>query len=217
MGTPDIVKFSRVTMPITEALVALHDKAFGPLQIQLREYSRIEPTGDPDFPGYDVVGKLLRVRTVHDVLDEVGRGQSFALVYLMEMPAYIYLNFFDFEEDGSYSLLLTFDSSVLYHTDDDNEAGVVLGRILLMIVTALEVDVCGYNASDRYFGEFDSLTIAEIADGIRSGQLLDMEPPFYYAIRLDHLTTSEALSASSGTAAEYKLSGTHHVLYAWLR
>ena len=216
MGTPNLVKFSRVPLPITEALAALHD-AFEPLQIQLRKYSRIEPTGDSGLPGYDAVGKLMQVRTVREVLGEVGRGQSFGLAYLVGIPAYIYLNFFDFDQTGVYSLVLTFDSSLLYHTDDDNEAGDLVERILSMIVTTLEVDVCGYNSSDRYWGDFDSLASAEINDGVRSGQLLNMKPPFYYAIRVDHLTTREVVSASSGTAARYKLRATHHTLSAWPR
>ncbi len=41
------------------------------------------------------------------------------------MPAYIYLSFFEFD-DQAYSLLLTFEPSQLLHTDEDNEPGGVL-------------------------------------------------------------------------------------------
>jgi hypothetical protein len=82
---------------------------------------------------------------------------------------------------------------------------------------ALDLDVCGYNSSDRYAGDFDSLTVAEIVEGLRSRELLEMQPPFYYAIKAGHIPTQEARSVASGTAAKYKSLGTHHVFSAWLR
>lgn len=214
MGTQTNVKFSRISMPIPEALTALREYAFDPLQIQLRNFSRIQPTGDPDLPGYDAVGKLFKFTSERQVLDEVGRGDSFAVVYLVGVPAYIYLNFFDYRDD-SYALLLDFDSSLLYYTDDYNAKGDVLERILSKIVKSLEIDVCGYNTGDRYFCEWDSLYVDEIVDGVRSGELLKRDPPFYYAIKSNLITTQEARSAASGTAAKYKLTGTHHILCAW--
>ncbi len=203
-------------MPVSEALVALQEDAFAPLQIELRKFSRIQPTGEVNCPGYEAIGKLLQVRTVKEVLAEVGRGESFGLGYLVGVPAYIYLNFFAFDDEG-YSLLLTFDSSLLHYTDDDNQAGDVLERILSRIVKTLEIDVCGYNSSDRYFGDFDSLSVAEIVDGVRSGELLQMQRPFYYAIKSDYISTKELRLITSHTAATYKLYGSHHVLSAWLR
>lgn len=217
MGTQTNVKFSRVSVPIAEALAALRDNAFDPLKIELRKFSRIQPTYEPEFPGYDAIGKLLKLRTVEAVLAEVGHKESFGLGYLVGVPAYIYLNFFEFNDDGTYSLLLTFDSSLLHYTDDENDAGDVLERILSRIVETLEIDVCGYNSSDRYAGEFDSLTINEIVDGIRSGDLLEKQPPFYYAIRTDYISTQAILSVSSPTAAKYKLRGAYHFLCGWIR
>jgi hypothetical protein len=111
-------------------------------------------------------------------------------------------------------MLLTFDSSVLYFKDDDNEPGELLERILSAIVTALDIDVCGYNSSDRYAREFDALDVAEIVDGVRSGALLKVQPPFYYALKANHISPSEARSIVSGTAATYKLRSAHHVLSA---
>jgi hypothetical protein len=214
MGTQTNVKFSEVSMPIAEALVALRDEAFEPLQIELREFSRIQPTGEAALPGYDAVGKLLEMQTVGEVLAEVGRGESFALVYFVGVPAYIYLNFFEFHEDR-YSFLLTFDSSILYFEDDQNEPGDVLERILTKIVEALDIDVCGYNSGDRYFGEFDALTVAEILDGLRSRSLLERQPPYYYAIKTSHISAKELRLITSGTSATYKLHGSHHILSCW--
>ena len=61
MGTQTNVKYSRISLPIAEALSALRDHAFDPLQIELRKFSRIQPTGEAEFPGYDAIGKLLKV------------------------------------------------------------------------------------------------------------------------------------------------------------
>ncbi len=216
MGTQTNVKFSRVSMPIADALATLQEDAFDPMRIELRKFARIQPTGEENFPGYDAIGRPLNLRTVKAVLDEVGRGESFGLGYLVGVPAYIYLNFFEFDDTG-YSVLLTFDSSVLYFHDDQNDQGDLLERILSRIAVALDVDVCGYNSSDRYFGEFDALTVAEIVDGMRSGELLGLQPPFYYAIKADHISTKDARAAASGTVAQYKLFGKHHVLCAWPR
>ena len=216
MGTQTNVKFSRISRPIAQALAVLRDDAFEPLRIELRKFSRIQPTGEAAFPGYDAVGKLLKVRTVEDVLNEVGRGESFGLAYLVGIPAYVYLNFFELElEDESYSMLLTFDSSVLYFKDDHNEPGELLERILSAIVTALDIEVCGYNASNRYARHFDALDVAEIVDGVRSGALLEARPPFYYAIKTRYLATREVRSIVSGTGATYKQRRGHHVLSAW--
>ena len=216
MGTQTNVKYSRISLPIAEALSALRDDAFDPLQIELRKFSRIQPTGEAEFPGYDAIGKLLKVRTVKEVLDEVGRGESFGLGYLVGVPAYIYLNFFEFDEQG-YSMLLTFDSSLLSYSDDANEPGELLERILSRIAGALDIDVCGYNSTDRYIGEFDSLSVTEIVSGVRSGELLKVQPPFYYAIKGSHISTKEVRSATTGTAATYKRQGSLHVLSAWSR
>jgi hypothetical protein len=216
MGTQTNVKFSRMSLPIAQALALLRDEAFESLQIELRDFSRIQPTGEAAFPGYDAVGKLLKVRTVAEVLNEVGRGESFGLGYLVGIPAYVYLNFFEFDEE-SYSMLLTFDSSVLYFKNDENEPGELLERILTSIVAALDIDVCGYNSSNRYVGEFDALDVAEIVDGVRSGALLKVQPPFYYAIKTSHIATRDVRAVVSGTAATYKLRGGHHVVSAWLR
>ena len=87
MGTQTNVKFSRLSMPVSEALVALQEDAFAPLQIELRKFSRIQPTGEVNCPGYEAIGKLLQVRTVKEVLAEVGRGESFGLGYLVGVPA----------------------------------------------------------------------------------------------------------------------------------
>lgn len=216
MGTQTNVKLSRLSTPIADALAALQEDAFDPMGIELRKLSRIQPTGDASYPGYEAIGRLLSPRTVKEVLDEVGRGESFGLGYLVGVPAYIYLNFFEFDATG-YSVLLTFDSSVLYYHDDENDKGQLLERILTRISVALDVDVCGYNSTDRYFGEFDALTVAEIVDGVRSGELLELPPPFFYAIKADHLKTKDVRAAASRTIAEHKLVGTHHVLCAWPR
>ena len=213
MGTQTHVKFSRLSLPIAEALEAL-DAALSTLQIELRQFSRIEPTGEVDFPGYDAVGKLHKVRTVREVLDEVGRGESFAVVYLVGTPAYIYLNFFEFK-DGEYTLLLDFDSSLLFYEDDENSKGQVLERVLAIVASALEAEVCGYNAGDRFFKDYDAITPQEILDGLRSGELLGAEP-FFYALDVNLMKSKEVLALSSSTAAQYKLvRGTHHVLCAW--
>ena len=66
-------------------------------------------------------------------------------------------------------------------------------------------------------GEWDALDVAEIVDGVRSGELLKVQPPFYYAIKSSLISTREVRSAVSGTAAKYKLQGAHHVLSAWPR
>lgn len=216
MGTQTNVKFSRVSIPIADALARLQEHAFDPLQIELRKFARIEPTGEVEFPGYDAVGKPLNLRTVKAVLDEVGRGESFGLGYLVGVPAYIYLNFFEFE-GSTYSVLLTFDSTVLFFSDEDNAKGQLLERILSRVSAALDVDVCGYNSSNRYIGEFDALTVAEIVDGVKSGELLAIEPPFFYAIKADHISTKAILAVVPGTNAQYKLVGAHHVLSAWPR
>jgi hypothetical protein len=65
--------------------------------------------------------------------------------------------------------------------------------------------------------EFDALDVAEIVDGVRSGALLKMQPPFYYAIKSSHISTREVRKIVSGTAVTYKLRGAHHVLSAWPR
>lgn len=214
MGTQTNVKFSRVSMPIADALEALRDDAFDPLQIELRKFQRIQPTGEVEFPGYDGVGKLLKVTTVKQVLDEVGRGESFGLGYLVGVPAYVYLNFFEFDAK-TYSLQLTFDSSVLFFHDDENEPGQLLERVLSRICVALDLDVAGYNSTNRYIGEYDALTIDEIVAGVKSKELLTVQPPFFYAIKADHLATKEVLAAVANTPAKYKLLGSHHVLSAW--
>lgn len=214
MGTQTNVKFSRIAMPISAALHALRESAFDPLQIQLRKFSRIQPTGEPAFPGYDTVGRPSNLTQESQVLDELGPGDSFAVGYLAGVPAYIYLNFFDFQDD-SYSLLLNFDSSLLYYSDDNNAKGEVLARILSNIVKTLDIDVCGYNSGNRYLGEWDSLSVEEIIAGVRSGELLKRNTPFYYAVKSTLLTVQEARSAASGTAAKYKLFGQHHILRAW--
>ncbi|MBL8678109.1 MAG: hypothetical protein JNK05_03045 [Myxococcales bacterium] len=216
MATQTNVKFSRVSIPIADALAQLQEEAFDPLRIELRKFARIQPTGEDEFPGYDVIGRPLDLRSIEAVLDEVGRGESFGLGYLVGVPAYIYLNFFDFDDAG-YSALLTFDSSVLYFRDDKSAQGQLLERILSRTCDALDVDVCGYNSSDRYIGEFDALAVAEIVDGVRSGELLRMEQPFFYAIKADHLTTESILSAIPHTLAKHKRLGRYHVLSAWPR
>lgn len=214
MGTQTNVKFSRIAMPIAAALSTLRENAFDPLQIQLRKFARIQPTGEPAFPGYDTVGRPLNVTQESQVLDEIEPGDSFALGYLVGVPAYIYLNFLDFQDD-TYSLLLNFDSSLLFYQDDNNAKGAVLERILSNIVKAVDIDVCGYNSSNRYLGEWDSLSVDEIVGGVRSGELLKLNPPFYYAIKSNLLSVQEARSVTSGTAAHYKLFGQHHILGAW--
>jgi hypothetical protein len=214
MGTQTNVKFSRLATPIAETLTALQNHVFDPLQIKLRKFSRIQPTNEKEFPGYDAVGKLLKVQTVAEVLDEVGRGESFGLEYLVGVPAYLYLNFFDFTDDG-YSMLLNFDSSLLYFNDAANDAGDVLERILSAIVAELDLDACGYNSSDRYEGEFNALTTGEIVAGLRSGELLQMQPPFYYALKTAHLSRKEARALASTSTARYKHPGAHHILCAW--
>lgn len=214
MGTQTNVKFSRLSMPVSAALPALREHVFNPLQIQLRKFARIQPTGEPEFPGYDTIGKPLNVALESQILDEVRPGDSFAVGYLVGIPAYIYLNFFDFQDDA-YSLLLNFDSSLLYYSDDANAKGEVLERILSNVVKVLGIEVCGYNASDRYLGEWDSLSVDEIVTGVRSGELLNRTPPFYYAIQSDLMTVQEARASASGTAAQYKLFGKHHLFCAW--
>lgn len=216
MGTQTNVKFSRVTVPISDALSRLKSDAFDPMRIELRKFARIQPTGEDEFPGYDVIGRPLDLRSIEAVLDEVGRGESFGLGYLVGVPAYIYLNFFDFDDAG-YSALLTFDASVLYFRDDKSAQGQLLERILSRTCDALDVDVCGYNSTDRYRGEFDALAVAEIVDGLRSGELLRIEPPFFYAIKADHIATQSVLSAIPRTLAKPKRLGRYHVLSAWPR
>lgn len=216
MGTQTNVKFSRVSVPISDALSRLKSEAFDPLRIELRKFARIQPTGEAEFPGYDVIGRPLDLRTVEAVLDEVGRGESFGLGYLVGVPGYVYLNFFDFDDAG-YSALLTFDSSVLYFRDGKGAQGQLLERILARTCDALDVDECGYNGTDRYRGEFDALAVAEIIDGLRSGELLRTEPPFFYAIKADHHTTQAVLRSIPHTLAKHKRLGRYHVLSAWPR
>ncbi len=215
MGTQTHVKFSRVSMPIADALVALRDRAFEPLEIELRRFSRIQPTGEVNFPGYDAVGKLMKLTTVKEVLDEAGRGESFGLVYLVGVPAQVYLNFFEFDEHG-YSFQMTFDSSILFFRNDANESGALLERILTRICVALDSDVCGYNTTTRFWGEYNALTVDEIVDGVRSRELLNVRLPYFYAIKTSHISTKELMSAVSGTPAKYKMFGKHHILSAWL-
>ena len=191
MGTPVFVKFSRVRGKPFEVLARVYDAVRVEWRSTLREVTRLRPSGQEYDGGLELDSDFLRCSTLAGAADLVEGAPAFAVIFLARQArAEWYLYVFDMG-DGEFSASMAFDSSIVYHHDEQFDYGELLEGLLTTVVIELQVAACGYGKDDAYNVDQKALDPGPVLERLRSGELLSLPRPIFHAFSIDLVTKQE--------------------------
>ena len=208
MATPTFITFSRFQGNLLEAVDLVQTHVCPPWRCQLDRAAFLRSSDDPYDGGMTIDGELAPCTTLDAVAELARTGKPLGLSYISyPTRANFYLEFFDIAKDA-YSLAVSFESSILYHKNEEYGQSQWFEGWLVSLVTALRPGVCVYGNTELIDPNaplsqglaalrrvrYKAIDPGEVLDRLRAGDLLELPSPVWHAIRTDLMKRAELVS-----------------------